>query len=408
MDGKDLEAIEADGVERSLGALWQALGKKRYRTDPARRLWFPWTHESGHWQAVVCLWRSVRYRSRLFRSAEQLVTKCATPVTGWDISVKITMLRCRFETEATKVRTAVMAAGAVGGYFGARLAAAGAEVHFIARGAHLDALRRAGLAIRSPLGDVQLPEVSATDNVDEIGAVDVVLFAVKLWDTESAGTACQALVGPDTVVVNVQNGVDGEERLISILGNEHVAGGCAYIASVIEAPGVIVHGGQFASLRFGELDGRESTRLQTFKAACDAAGFDASISTDVMRDIWEKFVLLVGMSGATALLRSSIGPILSERHCREFFHSLIAEAVAVGRARGISLGPDCADERMAFADTLPESMKSSMLHDLERGNRLELDWFAGAVVTMGEAAGIATPANCAVRAGLRLYADGKQ
>ena len=301
-----------------------------------------------------------------------------------------------------------MAAGAVGGYFGGRLAASGAQVHFIARGAHLDALQRSGLVIRSPLGDLELPKVSATDDAAEIGPVDAVLFAVKLWDTESAGMDCQALIGPDTVVVNVQNGVDGEERLIPILGAEHVAGGCAYIPAVIEAPGIIRHGGGFAGLRFGELDGRGSKRLQVFKTACDAAGFDASISTHVMRDIWEKFVLLVGMSGATALLRSSIGPILAEPHGREFFRSLMAESVAIGRAQGISLEPDYAHDRLAFADTLPESMKASMLHDLESGNRLELDWLAGAVATMGEAAGIATPANSAVRAGLRLYSHGKK
>ncbi len=190
------------------------------------------------------------------------------------------------------MRIAVMAAGAVGGYFGARLAAAGAEVHFIARGAHLEALRRDGLRIESPLGDLHLAEIRAHSDAAAIGPVDVVLFAVKLWDSEASAVACRPLIGPETAVIALQNGIGGAARIAPVIGAGHAVDGAAYIASVLAEPGLIRHGSQFARLVFGETDGSESLRLAAFQAACGAAGIETTLSSDIERDQWEKFVFL--------------------------------------------------------------------------------------------------------------------
>lgn len=304
------------------------------------------------------------------------------------------------------MKIAVMAAGAVGGYFGARLAAAGEDVTFVARGAHLDALRANGLIVASALGDLTVRPVQATDDPAEIGPVDVVLFAVKLWDTETAGTAARPLIGDGTAVISLQNGVDSIARLTPALGADHVVGGVAYISAVISGPGAINHNGNFARLVFGETDGRASPRLEAFDAACARAGIDHTLSTDIARDQWEKFVFLVGLAGATGLTREPLGRVLDDPHCRALYRDIMSEVVAVGRAAGVALDPGFADDRLAFSETLPATMKASLLEDLERGNRLELDWLSGEVVRRGHALGVPTPANAAAYAALKLHAAG--
>ncbi len=299
-----------------------------------------------------------------------------------------------------------MAAGAVGGYFGGRLAASGADVHFIARGRHLEVLRRDGLRIESPLGDLHLADVAAHEDPAAIGPVDVVLFAVKLWDSESAAAACRPLIGPETAVIALQNGIGSASRIASVIGAAHPVGGAAYIASVLAEPGLVRHGSGFAGLLFGEADGGESPRLGAFLDACGVAGIDATLSRDIARDQWEKFVFLVGLSGITGLTREPIGPSLDDPDRRALFHDLMKEVVAVGRADGVALDPDFADGRLAFAQTVPADMRASLLGDLERGNRLELDWLAGEVVRRGRAVGVPTPANAAVYAGLKPFAEG--
>ena len=298
-----------------------------------------------------------------------------------------------------------MAAGAVGGYFGGRLADSGNDVHFIARGRHLEALRRHGLRIESPLGDLHLADVQAVDSPAAIGPVDVVLFAVKLWDSEAAADSCRPLIGPETAVITLQNGIGGAARIAPVIGAEHAVGGAAYIASVLAEPGLVCHGGTFARLVFGETDGGESPRLSAFLDACGMAGFDATLSRDIERDQWEKFVFLAGLSGITGLTREPIGPSLDDADRRAFFHDLMKEVVAVGRAEGVALDPEFADDRLSFAETVPATMRASMLEDLERGNRLELDWLAGEVVRRGRALGVPTPANSAVHVGLKAFAD---
>ncbi len=305
------------------------------------------------------------------------------------------------------MRIAIMAAGAVGGYLGARLAAAGHDVVFFARGAHLGALRRHGLQVESTLGDLAL-EVVATDDPATVAPVDAVIFAVKLWDTEAAGEQIRPIVTRDTRVITLQNGVDSVERLAPILGADAVVGGTALIATVIKAPGVISHTSQFAQIRCGRIDGRADARLAALVEAAKAAGIDITLSDSIERDRWQKFVFLTGLSGATALTRMPIGAVLADPDTRAFFRALLEEVVAVGRAKGVPLAPDFAEDRFRYAATVPYGMKASMLHDLERGNRLELDWLAGRVVELGRALGIEVPANTAVYAGLKLHRAGRQ
>jgi 2-dehydropantoate 2-reductase len=306
----------------------------------------------------------------------------------------------------TSMRITVMAAGAVGGYFGARLAAAGHDVSFIARGAHLDAIATQGLRVESPLGNLHITNAKATSAPGEVGAVDVVLFAVKLWDTEIAATAARPLVGASTRVITFQNGVDSVERMQPILGEDHVAGGTTHMASVISAPGVIAHTSQFAQMKCGRVDGRNDPVLDDFVGLARAAGIDASLSADINLDRWKKFTFLVGLSGATGTLRLPLGPILADPDTRAFFLDLMQEVVTVGRASGVALPADFAQDRLAFADTTPPGFKASLLHDLERGSRIELDWLAGKVVALRRSLNIATPANTAVYAALKLHRQG--
>jgi 2-dehydropantoate 2-reductase len=304
------------------------------------------------------------------------------------------------------MRIAVMAAGAVGGYFGARLAAAGHDVSFIARGEHLRAIRTRGLRVESPLGDLHIQGAKATSEPRDVGEVDVVLFAVKLWDTEVAAGAARPLVGASTRVLTLQNGVDSVERLQPILGADRVVGGTTHMASVISAPGVIAHTSQFAQMKCGHVDGRGDPALDAFVELARAAGIDAQLSDDINLDRWRKFTFLVGLSGATGMMRLPLGPILADPDTRAFFLDLMQEVVTVGRAGGVALPGDFAQDRLKFADTTPPGFKASLLHDLEHGSRIELDWLAGKVVELGSRLNIPTPANGAVYAALKLHRQG--
>jgi 2-dehydropantoate 2-reductase len=306
------------------------------------------------------------------------------------------------------MRIAAVAAGGVGGYYGARLAAAGHDVHFLARGAHLAAIRGDGLKIESPLGDLHLPKVNATDDPGEIGPVDVVLFAVKLWDTEKAAELARPLVGPDTRVITLQNGVDSVERIAPILGAAHVVGGVTYIATVIGAPGVIRHTSKFAQMRVGRMDRAADAPLEAFAAAAKEAGIDITVSDDIDRDRWHKFIMLVAMSGMTAATRGPWGPVMRDPDTRALFRQLMQEVLRVGQAKGVALADDFIDDRMRFADAAPPAMKASMLHDLEAGNRLELDWLAGKVVALGRELGVPTPGNAAIYAVLKPHRMGRE
>lgn len=300
-----------------------------------------------------------------------------------------------------------MGSGGIGGYFGARLAQAGCDVAFIARGAHLAALRERGLVVESQLGGVHLPRVRATDDPTGLGPVDLILIAVKLWDTETAVRMVAPIVGPETAVVSFQNGVQKDDVLRSIVGEAAVMGGVCYIAATIARPGVISHTGTMQRLVFGEYNGGESKRGEALLEACRRGGIDAEASADIRRAIWEKFVFLVGLSAATTTVRLPIGPIRSNPLTRSFLLDAMREVVAVGRAHGVALSADYAENRLAFCDGLPAEMTSSMHNDLDRGNRLELAWLSGGLVGLGKTVGVPTPVNRAVNDILVLHAQGR-
>lgn len=300
-----------------------------------------------------------------------------------------------------------MAAGAVGGYFGARLAAAGHDVFFIARGAHRDAIAKNGLKIESVHGDLHVPKPNVTDDPGKVGPVDIVLFAVKLWDTETAAAAASPLLGPDSRLITFQNGIDNVERLSAVLGADRVVGGAAYIATTIASPGVIKHTSQFATIRFGRADKKLDEKLNAFVNVGKAAKLDIDLSADIARELWQKFIFLTAMAGSTASLRSTIGPIIADLELRGFFRGLMDEAFAVGKAKGVALDPAYLDERMNFLiNKVEPGMRASMAHDLERGNRLELDWLAGKVRALGREFGIPTPASDTVYTVLKLHRMG--
>jgi 2-dehydropantoate 2-reductase len=307
------------------------------------------------------------------------------------------------------MRIAAMAAGAVGGYFGARMAAAGHDVFFIARGAHLDAMRRDGLKVESVHGDLHIAKPNATDDPGEVGPVDIVLFAVKLWDTEKAAEAARPLLGPDTRVITLQNGVDSYERIAPIVGAQRAIPGVTYVVTVIERPGVIKQDSKFQSIICGAIDGRADASLQAFVDAAKAAGLNITLSDNIERDRWHKFIFLSATSGATAVTRKPMGPILADPDIRAMFNNIMRETLAVGRAKGVALDASYVDERMAFADTnIPPTMKASMANDLDRGNRLELDWLAGQVSRLGKQYGVPTPVNDTIYAALKPYLMGSQ
>ena len=306
------------------------------------------------------------------------------------------------------MRIAMMGSGGVGGFFGGRLANTGCDVTFIARGKHLEALRRNGLTIENEAqGNIHVPKVHATDDPATVGPVDYVILSVKLWDTESAARAVRPMVGPDTAVLSLQNGVIKDDILKSVLEPRNLMGGVAYVATTIARPGVIRQTGTMQRIVIGEHDGRASVRAKALHEALLRSGVKAELSEDVRRAIWEKYVFLVGLSATTTTMRRSIGPIRENPQTRAFLLEIMREVVAVGRALGVAIPEDYAETRLAFAEGLPADMTSSMHHDLERGNRLEVAWLSGGVVELGRKAGVATPANRAVCDILALHAQGR-
>lgn len=306
------------------------------------------------------------------------------------------------------MRIAIMAAGAVGAYFGARMADAGHDVFFIARGAHLDAIRKNGLKVDSALGNTVIKNAKATDDPKSVGPVDIVLFAVKLWDTAKAAEQTKPLIGPNTRVISLQNGIDSYDRIAPIIGKEHAVGGATYVATVIAEPGVISQTSPFARIVCGRMDGKDDAQLAAFADAAKKANIDIAVTKDMPRELWQKFVFLSTLASTTAGSRQPIGAIMADADMKAFFRKLMEETRAVGVAKGVDVGAAYIDERLKFAaETAPKGMKASMCHDLERGNRLELDWLAGAVSALGREMKVPTPANDAVYAMLKPYRMGK-
>jgi 2-dehydropantoate 2-reductase len=304
------------------------------------------------------------------------------------------------------MRIAVVGAGGVGGGFGAALAKAGADVTFIARGAHLAAMKSTGLKIEGGRGETHLVPTQATDDPKTVGPVDYVLFCVKLWDVESAGEHIKPLVGPSTAVIPLQNGIDAPERLAPILGKQAVMGGVAQISASIVAPGVIRQVGTFMRLLFGELDGSPSARGEALRAMCAKAGFDVTLSDQIVTELWMKFILLATNASVVAVARQPIGKLRDDPDMQPQFVAAYNEVIAVGKARGVTLPADALDRMLAFNKGAPPTMKPSMALDLERGNRIELPWLGGKVVELGRQLGVQTPTHAFMYAALKPYVMG--
>jgi 2-dehydropantoate 2-reductase len=304
------------------------------------------------------------------------------------------------------LKIAIMGSGGIGGYYGARLAQGGSDVTFIARGAHLAAMRKDGIAVEGH-DPFHVPKVKATDDPATIGPVDLVLFAVKLRDTESAARSLAPIMTPDTALISFQNGVQKDDMLRPIVGDKALLGGAAYIGVAIARPGVIRKTGPMERMVFGEYDKTVSPRAQAILAECKRAGINAEISGDIVRELWEKFVFLTAMSSVTASMRSTIGPIRANPLTRAFVFDIMKEVVAVGRAHGVALPADFAEKRGPHLDGLAAEMQASMAHDLQAGKPLELPWLAGAVVDLGAKVNVPTPCCRAVRDILILHAEGK-
>jgi len=304
------------------------------------------------------------------------------------------------------VRIAIVGSGGVGGYFGGRLAEAGADVRFLARGAHLEALRTRGLRITSPKGDLHLPRVNATSDPREIGPADIVIFAVKLYDTDGGLAALPPLLGPDTAVIPLQNGVESIDVLTRAVGAAHTAGGVSYVSSVIAEPGVIRHTAM-DHLVFGEIDGRRSARLGRFLDVCRSAHFQSTLSDDITVEIWTKFTRLTVFSGMTAVTRSSVGVIVNDPDLMAMLKAAVIETRDVAHAKGIKVADDIADDVARAYSALPPQARASMAEDLERGRRLELPWLSGAVVRLGKQVGVATPIHGFITTVLKPFVDGR-
>jgi 2-dehydropantoate 2-reductase len=305
------------------------------------------------------------------------------------------------------MKIAVFGSGGVGGYFGGKLAAAGEDVTFLARGAHLAAMQNEGLHITSPLGDVHLPNVQATDRPQAIGPVDVVLFTVKLYDVEASAATLAPMIGPNTVVITLQNGVDAMDMVSRHVGADHVAGGAAYIVVVIDKPGHLRHT-TAQQLVFGERDGQRSDRLVAFEQAGIRAGFQAKASTDVQADLWTKFVRLATWSGMTTVTRSPMGVVRDTPATYDMMMAAIDEVIAVGKAKGVNFPPDLIAGTLNLIKNFPASSKSSMLEDIERGRRLELPWLSGAVVRIGKEVGVPTPIHQFITTVLTPFVSGSK
>jgi 2-dehydropantoate 2-reductase len=301
------------------------------------------------------------------------------------------------------MRIAVYGAGGVGGYFGGRLAQAGADVHFIARGAHLRALRENGLKVRSVKGDFEA-RAPATDDPAEIGWCDIVLFCVKTFDTDAAAARLAPLVGEDTAVVPLQNGVENVDKIARAVGDGHVMGGAAFIFAQIAEPGVIAHTGGPASITFGELDGRASPRAKRLLACCEQAGIEADLSASIKTVLWAKLAFICAQAGLTAAVRLPIGEIRTAPAAWAAFSRLVAEVCAVAEADGTPV-PRAAQERaLALAQAAEPGSFSSLHDDLVAGRRMELEALHGFVVRRAAQHGLAVPMSEAVYAILQPWA----
>ncbi|MFN0070388.1 MAG: ketopantoate reductase family protein [Chloroflexota bacterium] len=303
------------------------------------------------------------------------------------------------------MRTIVLGTGGVGGYFGGLMARAGQEVGFVARGAHLTALQQHGLRVQSARsGDFSLA-VRAAKDAAELGAADLVLFCVKSYDTRAAAESLLPIMGPETAVISLQNGVDNEDVLDEVLGPGHAMGGVAYIESTIAEPGVIAQMSGLCRLVFGELNGDRSVRAQRIHEELRSAEIDAVWAEDIKQTLWLKFMFICAMAGMTSLTGKSIGPIMQCTESAAVFRAVIEEVAAIGRAAGVQITENAVEQAYATAVNAPAGMKSSMQRDLERGRAIEVDALNGAVVRIGARYGVPAPVNACLHGCLTMMAE---
>jgi 2-dehydropantoate 2-reductase len=291
------------------------------------------------------------------------------------------------------MRIAVFGTGGAGGYFGGRLAQAGEEVTFIARGEHLQAIREHGLRVDSVKGDFEIQPAQVTDDPAQVGVVDMVLLGVKAWQVPEAAQAMRSLMGPETFVVPLQNGVEAPSQLAEVLGAQHVLGGLAKIISFKVGPGHIRHAGAEPYVAFGELDSRPSERAERLRQTFEGAGVTVEISPDIQITLWDKFLFVVSWGGVGAVTRAPIGVLRSVPETRQMLEQAMREISAVARARKIALPDDTIRKTMAFVDTLPPGGTTSLQRDIMEGKPSEVDSWNGAVVRLGREVGVVTPLN---------------
>lgn len=305
------------------------------------------------------------------------------------------------------MKIAVIGSGGVGGFYGLKLVQAGHDVTFVARGAHLKAMQETGLHIENDLGNNASVRVKVTNDVLSIDRPDVILIAVKMWDLQDMAHTLKKIAGPNTAVLSLQNGVIKDYILKDVFGPDAVMGGVGYVATTIGRPGVIAQTGGLQRIKIGEYDGRKSERAEELVRSFAATGVEATLSDNIEKVLWEKYVFLVGLSSMTSLTHLTIGPIRETEGSRSVLHSVVAEGVAVGRAHGVALPENYADQVMNLVDDLPYTMTSSMYHDLEKGNRIELPWLGGGVVSLAGDVNVPVPVNTFITNALSPYVNGR-
>lgn len=307
------------------------------------------------------------------------------------------------------MRIVVMGTGGVGGYYGGVLAKSGQDVSFIARGAHLEALRANGLRVESQImGDFALPKVTATDQPATLGQAELVLFTTKAYDLEGAARGLLPILGEDSMVLPLLNGVDIAERLATVVGPERVLGGMCQISSSIKAPGVIKQVGPLNRIAFGELGGGSSARARAVLEVFKAAGIVAELSEQIQVDLWKKFLAICAAGGMSALTRSTLGPILKDPDTRALFVGCMQEVTLLARRKGVILPAAIVQDALAGYDKLPAEMRPSMGLSVLHGQPLEVEALNGTAARLGRELGVPTPINQFIATALKLVAEGKK
>jgi 2-dehydropantoate 2-reductase len=302
------------------------------------------------------------------------------------------------------MRIVIFGTGGVGGYFGGRLAQAGEDVTFVARGEHLRAIKANGLRVDSSSGDFVVHPAKATDNVSDVGETELVILGVKAWQVPEAARAIRPVVGPKTTVVPLQNGVDAVPQLVAELGVDNVIGGLCRIVSFVVGPGHIRHAGFTPSIIIGELDNRQSERIDTIARVFKHAGLDTTVATDIQVALWTKFLFIASFSGVGAMAGAPAGVLRRDPKWRAQMLSAMEEIYALAHARGVNLPPDSVAKVMAAVDGLPEDATSSMQRDIAAGKPSELESQNGAVVRMAREAGVDVPTHTLIYEALRPLA----